>query len=59
MLKQMVNYLMENREIVSLVKSGQAALVGVTPLQQKALIEVIGERESKKAEPMKGYWSYP
>jgi hypothetical protein len=59
MLKKMVNFLMENREVVSLVKSGQAALVGVTPMQQRALIEVIGEREGTKVEPMKGYWSYP
>jgi len=59
MLKKMVNYLMENREVVSLVKSGQAALVGVTPMQQRALIEVIGEKDSQKAEPSKQYWSYP
>jgi hypothetical protein len=59
MLRKMVSYLMEHREVVLLVKSGQAALVGVTPMQQKALIEVIGEREGAKVEPMKGYWNYP
>jgi len=59
MLKKMVSYLMENREVVSLVRNGQAMLVGVTPMQQQALIEVIGEKEDQKVDPQKSYWAWP
>jgi len=42
MLKKMVDYLMRNREVVTLVANGKASLVGVTMKEQQALIEIIG-----------------
>ncbi|TCZ78932.1 competence pheromone ComX [Paenibacillus albiflavus] len=41
-VKKMVDYLMRNREVVTLVANGRASLVGVTSKEQQALIEVIG-----------------
>jgi Bacillus competence pheromone ComX len=42
MLRKMVDYLMRNRDVVTLVANGKASLVGVTNKEQQALIEVIG-----------------
>lgn len=42
MLRKMVDYLMRNRDVVTLVADGKASLLGVTNKEQQALIEVIG-----------------
>lgn len=56
MLKKMVGYLQENREVVGLVRSGQASLVGVSPAQQRALVDVIGTQGQEKPEVSKLFW---
>lgn len=47
MLKRMVDYLMRNKEVVTLVANGKASLIGVTAREQRALIEVIGSSEQE------------
>lgn len=56
MLKKMVSYLQDNREVVGLIRSGQASLVGVSPAQQRALVEVIGTQGQEKPEVSKLFW---
>jgi Bacillus competence pheromone ComX len=56
MLKQMVAYLQGNKEILSLVRNGQASLVGVTPVQQKAILEVIGGNRRSDVQPRSTWW---
>lgn len=56
MLKQMVTYLQSNKDILSLVRNGQASLVGVTPVQQKALLEVIGENKKQDTQFRQIWW---
>ncbi|TCZ76416.1 competence pheromone ComX [Paenibacillus albiflavus] len=52
----MVAYLQNNLEVVSLVRNGQASLVGVTPVQQKAIIEVVGVKEGTEVQPKTIWW---
>lgn len=50
-LRKMVQYLMRNPDIVVLVANGQASLVGVSVIQQQALIEVFDNKDISKAKP--------
>ncbi|WP_235857581.1 competence pheromone ComX [Paenibacillus albiflavus] len=45
----MVQYLIRNPDIVALVANGQASLVGVSAIQQQALIEVFDNKDIKSA----------
>ena len=48
MLRKMVQYLMRNPDIVGLVASGQASLVGVSAIEQQALIDVFDKKDINK-----------
>lgn len=41
MVKKMVHYLKNNPQIARLVTNGEASLVGISPSQQKAVIEIL------------------
>jgi len=56
MLKNMIAYLQNNLEVVSLVRNGQASLVGVTPIQQKAILEVVGVKGNTEVQPRTIWW---
>lgn len=55
MLKEMVAYLQGNRDVLALVGNGQASLIGVTTIEQKALIEVISGNKQSTITP-KSIW---
>jgi Bacillus competence pheromone ComX len=50
-LRKMVQYLMRNPDIVVLVANGQASLIGVSAIQQQALIEVFDKKDISNDEP--------
>lgn len=54
MIQKMMSYLMNNREVATLVADGRASLVGVTPAQQKAMVDVLFSK--KKEEPKQDYY---
>ncbi|WP_442601898.1 competence pheromone ComX [Paenibacillus sp. KN14-4R] len=58
MLKNIMNYLVGNQDVAKLVVNGQACLVGVSASQHRAIIEVIGNKDNQKVEPMKAYWNW-
>lgn len=59
MIKQMMNYLKSNPQVMELVSNGQASLVGVTPGQQRAIVDTMsGGKWTQTDGVRKLYWYY-
>ncbi|MFD0617478.1 competence pheromone ComX [Paenibacillus sp. GCM10027629] len=59
MIKQMINYLTNNPQVPQLVMNGQASLVGVTPAQQKTIVDTItGGKWTEIDGVRRSYWFF-
>lgn len=59
MIKQMINYLTNNPQVTQLVRNGQASLVGVTPAQQRVIVDTMSGGQWTETEGVrKIYWYY-
>lgn len=53
-MQEIVQFLVENADVLGKVKEGTASLVGVSPEELKAIIEVFFDNQIA---PMAYYWS--
>ncbi|OPA75583.1 hypothetical protein BVG16_19770 [Paenibacillus selenitireducens] len=59
MIKQMISYLTNNPQVTQLVRNGQASLVGVTPVQQRTIVDTMSGGQLPGTENVrKTYWYY-
>jgi competence protein ComX len=55
MLQKVVEYLIQNPDEKAKVKEGTAGLIGLTPMEQKAVLDVFENSGSTTIDPLQ-YW---
>lgn len=55
MLQNVVEYLMKNPDVKEKVKEGTASLIGLTKMEQKAVVDIFGSSDSN-SEVVIEYW---
>lgn len=56
MLKQLVDYLVNNPGVAKMVVQGQVSLVGVSAVEQKAILDVFNKQNSSGDFTTMGFW---
>ena len=55
MLQNVVEYLMQNPDVKEQVKEGTSSLIGLSKMEQKAVLDVLESPDSTSGFPMQ-YW---
>lgn len=55
MLKEMIQTVMKDPSVYFRLQSGQLQLAGISDVEHRALVDVLGGKEGK-SEPMKAYY---
>lgn len=56
MLKKVIEYVMQNREVLQQVSAGNACLVGLTEIEQRAVVDVL-QKPKRYAAGTLGVWN--
>lgn len=56
MLQQMIEYLIQNPDVIEKVKSGTASFIGLSEMEQKAVLDVFGNTLSMASASVMEYW---